>query len=371
MLEFDSPPYTSYIRLLESLRESDLQRPKVAYREQREPGRGTHDANGTERARLAHMMLLFAVASDVELVRFLLDAEITARRNDSFQGAGDTLTILSLLLLEFGDSDASDTWRFWLAKRANFDTFAGGYDIEFVFSQLAPRQVLKLVEERAPAGESEMLERYNLAEIVDGLDDWRVSLAGRHPRSEADLTTNDCEHWAELFGDLAGQERYGLQNAATPEARAHLYRRLGRHADAVAAWRAAADAATSAWDRASRLSSAVSDAAKASLDTLEDVSQLDALRRHIPSWNNVGLGRMSTQACYELAAAVENPDTGRRLWLTAEGWRGELASLSLVGLQAAVSAAEKWGESEDVANLRSAALAEHERIFGAGKPFDA
>ena len=295
-LDLNEAPYRQYVELLETLRASSDARAQVSFREARDEERGTHDANEQDRARLAHVMLLHSTPSDLDLVRFLLDQEIAARRADSFQGAGDTLTILSLLLLEYGDREPDDTWRFWLAKRANFDTVAGGYDIEFVFSQLAPPQVLKLVEARAPAGELDMLERYDTAEIVGGLHEWRAAVTARYPRTQADLTPYDCENWAELFGDQAGLERFGLQNAPTPEARAYHFRRLGRYSAAVVEWREAAAGTTDAWDRASLLQRAVSDAAKVPLDNAERCSSVLDLVRRLQ-------GRSNQNAASDLAVA--------------------------------------------------------------------
>lgn len=362
MLDLQQPPYVPYVELLEALRRDPAARDAVAFSEAQAEGRGTYDAHEQERARVTHLLRLSATPEDVALIRFLLDQEITARRADSFQGAGDTLSLLSLLLLELGDGELEDTWRFWQAKRANFDTFAGGYDIEFVFSLHPPQQALALIEARGEPGDLDMLSRYDAEEIVRGLAKWRASLARRFPRRLDDLSTMACELWAELFGDLAGMERYGLLNATTPSARGYLYRRLGRPADAVVVWRAAAAAATTAWDRASLLQSALTDAAKVPLDATDEATRLDALRHDIPNWNVLGLGRMSTQACYEAAAALDDPEAGRRLWRMAERWRADLDSFMFNGLCAAIAAAERWGDASDVASLREAARAERARI---------
>lgn len=360
LLNIEKAPYRRYLDMLDALRESPEARVAVAYQAAHSSDRGDYDANELERARLAHILLLRAAPDDVELVRFLLDEEIVACSTDSFQGAGDTLTILSLLTLEYGD--ASDTWRFWLAKRANFDTLAGGYDIEFVFAQLPPAEVLRFVKERGTAKDYNLLEEYIAEGVPVGIDRWRASMVARYPRTLANMSTRDFEAWAELFGDAANQEYFGLQNAEGPASRAHLYRRLGQYDRAVTEWRAAANDATTPWDQASYLESAMSDAAKARLAVLDVVERLDSLRRQIPSWNVVGLGRMATQACYELAVAVNDAEIGPRVWRMAEAWRSELASFTLVGLQAALAAAAKWGTPSDVEVLAQAITEERKRI---------
>lgn len=363
MLDLDRPPYRDYVQLLDALRRSDDVWPLVAYEEHHTAERGTHDVNGSERARLVHILQLRAAPEDLGLVRRLLDAEIEARHKDSFQGAGDVLAVLSLLLLELGDGDPEDTWRFWSAKRANFDTFAGGYDIDFVFAQRPADEVLALLQERSPDA-VHALRRYDIPQIVDGLERWRGKLAGRYPRMLEDLTTRDAEAWAEVFGDQEAQERFGLLHAMTAVERARLFRRLGEHRKAVPEWRAAAALAESAWDTAARLRDAVVDAAKVPMAAMAEVEQLDALRAEIPCWNEVGLGRMATQACYALAAVTSEDEGGQELWATAERWRRELESFTLVGLRTAVTAAERWGTPEDVQALRHAVDVECARIHG-------
>jgi len=364
MLDLNQPPYRASVDLLRELRAAPDFRSLVAYDEVKEPRRGTHDRNQEERMRLAHILQVEAVAGDVELVRFLLDQEITARRRDSFQGAGDTLAILSLLLLEHGGGDVEDTWRFWLAKTANFDTFAGGYDIEFVVAQGAPEAFVALVGARDP-GKLDLLERYDLDAVCQGIDGWRARLRARHhPASLGAFTAVHERVWAEDFGDDAAFASLLMAEAHTAEDRARAFVQLGRHGEALDAWREAAAEAPTAWDRAARLRDALTTAAKVPVATWAEAEQLDALWGEIDNWSGLGLGRQGTQACHELAAAVDDGEVGPRLWQLAERWRSELTSYPLVGLQAAVAAAKRWGTAGEVADLERAAHAEHVRIFG-------
>jgi cytochrome c2 len=364
MLDLTQPPYRATVDLLHALRDDPDLRPLVAYDEAHEPRRGTHDRNQPERLRLAHILQVAAVADDVGLVRFALDEEITARQRDSFQGCGDALRILSLLLLEHGGGDLEDTWRFWRAKTANFDTFAGGYDIEFVVAQTDPEAVVQLVTERDP-GKLGALQRYDLAQVRQDVEAWRTRLRARHyPRSLAAFTNPHARVWAEDFGDDAALEGLLMAEATTAEDRARAFQQLGKHGEALLAWREAAAAATTAWDRAARLRDAMQSAAKGPVATLAEAEELDGLRSQIDNWHGLGLGRQCTQACHELAAAVDDPQVGPRLWRMAERWRSDLVSYTLVGLQAGVAAAKRWGTASERADLERAAHAEHVRIHG-------
>ena len=363
MLDLEQLPYRPHLDRLSALRASDAPWASLAFEEAQSAERGTYDANEGARACLAHVLLLRGEACDAALVRFLLEQEVTARTRDSFQGAGGTLTILSALLLEWAPPDPDDIWLFWTAKRANFDTAAGGYDIEFVFAQHAPSVVRDRIRARGTPEDQEAIAAYDVDDIVDGLPAWRASLARRYARTLEAMTAAEAEAWAEQFGDEEGQERFGLLRATTPEARARLYRRLGRFEAAVPEWEAAAREAESPWDQASRLQSALTDAAKVPMALSSAVEALDALRDQIPSWNEVGLGRMATQACFEHAAALDG-DAGHHSWSVAERWHRDLGSFPLVGRRAALAAAKKWGSASDVDRLQVAVDEEHQRIYG-------
>ncbi len=363
MFDLERPPYRDTLQALKQARTSPGTWSRFAYRAAHSAERADHDRNEAARWRLAHMLLLFGVASDVALVRFLLDAEIQARRTDSFQGAGDALTILSLLLVEWGQGETADLVRFWRAKRANFDTYAGGYDIDFVFCQHPPEQVFAHLAQDDPDAMASM-KRYDPAQILAGLPRWRRALRRRYPRSAAELVPDHAQAWAEAFGDTKAELHYGLQQAQTPADRARLYARLGHPSEALSAWREAAERAESPWDEASALRSAIVCAAQAGVETLEEVQRLDALRGEIPNWGEVGLGRMATQACFSLAAACKTPAHGQALWRTARSWQAELTSFTLVGLRAAQDAAALWGTPEEQGAIQAAHDAEHARIYG-------
>jgi hypothetical protein len=76
-LDLNQAPYARYFGLLATLRTTPESWSalgcKVVSTES-----GDHDADETERARVAHALLIAATADDLELVRFLLDAEVHA-----------------------------------------------------------------------------------------------------------------------------------------------------------------------------------------------------------------------------------------------------------------------------------------------------
>lgn len=112
----------------------------------------------------------------------------------------------------------------------------------------------------------------------------------------------------------------------------------------------------------SRLRNHLSDAAKAGIINVAAAREIDQLRRHIESWRRVGLGRMTTQVCFEQAAAASDRTQGRELFELAEAWRLGLTSFPLVGIEAAAAAAGRWGTPDEIERIRIAAEKERTRI---------
>ncbi|MEZ4224789.1 MAG: hypothetical protein R3B13_27805 [Polyangiaceae bacterium] len=364
MLDLHAPPYADYAQRLDRLRRDPTSWTSLGFAASGdEPGVDVHEL---DRWRVVHLLHLSATPADRDLIRYLLDQEILARVHCA-EGAGDPLSMLSTLLLEFGDE--GDAARFWRAKTANFDTSAGGYDIEFIVARLDGDDVATRVASAdiaaalAAMGTDDLdaLERYDWAQIRDDLPGWRSSLDRRYSR-KAPEDPQACEAWAELFGDSAGVLHHGLAAANSELDRAYVYRRVGQHAQAARRFREAAGSAADAWERTSRLRDALSEATKAGQTDLESARSIDALRAQIESWNEVGLGRMSTEAVFEQAAIAEDEATGRALFRLAERWRSELRSFFLVGLEAALRAAQRWGSEADVERIRQALHDERARI---------
>lgn len=99
----------------------------VCYEEYKNGEWGTDDANYTNRLCLAYY-LLYDRIDDEDAVVYLFGEELKDRENNSFQGIGTTLQILTRLLKKYdGNHKYADL--FQRAKNANFDC-ACGYDPE-------------------------------------------------------------------------------------------------------------------------------------------------------------------------------------------------------------------------------------------------
>lgn len=97
---------------------------QVCYQETRNQENGTYDAHYTNRLRLAYYLLL--EHQDCEMiVKKLFEEELKDRQNNSFQGIGTCLEILTFLLMKFNHGQYDEL--FEQAKQANFDCYCG-YD---------------------------------------------------------------------------------------------------------------------------------------------------------------------------------------------------------------------------------------------------
>lgn len=117
--------------------------------------RGQTDAHAANRLRLA-LALQFGEVREEALIRTLLTEEIAAREQDSFQGIGPTLEILSNLLLAYDRLE--DEALFIRAKNANFDCFCGYTPGEPTYPQTVTEEDRDFwIELSARLGEPELL----------------------------------------------------------------------------------------------------------------------------------------------------------------------------------------------------------------------
>lgn len=104
----------------------------VCYQERQDAVYGTQDANYTNRMRLSYY-LLYAHIDDEAAITYLFEEELKDRETNSFQGIGQTISILTSLLREYNRNHTYDHL-FERAKTANFDC-ACGYDANVQISR--------------------------------------------------------------------------------------------------------------------------------------------------------------------------------------------------------------------------------------------
>lgn len=89
---------------------------------------GSHDKNYINRTRLCYGLIyeVSEIQDKENIVRELFAEEVKSRRNESFQGVGINLVLLTVMLRKY---EPADSQLFENAKNANFDCFCG-YEYE-------------------------------------------------------------------------------------------------------------------------------------------------------------------------------------------------------------------------------------------------
>ena len=99
------------------------------YKKVRDKEYGDTDGNYTNRTRICFGLLYNSFEYDTEnIIRELFETEVVSRENESFQGIGVNLEILTFLLKKYNNLD--DLKLFERAKNANFDCCCG-YEVDF------------------------------------------------------------------------------------------------------------------------------------------------------------------------------------------------------------------------------------------------
>lgn len=107
------------------------------YCKERNETYGDTDKNYTNRTRVCYGLMYGEYSSEIieDAVRELFETEITSRENESFQGVGINIEMLTALLLKYNNTENEKL--FERAKNANFDCFLG-YNKEYCQKAFEP-----------------------------------------------------------------------------------------------------------------------------------------------------------------------------------------------------------------------------------------
>lgn len=163
--------------------------------------RGDYDTQ--EKQRYAAMLAIQYdfKETDEALVRFLVEQETVARRNDSFQGIGDALWLGAYLLARFKRPE--DIPLFYQAKVANFDTYCG-FDREFMYIALYD-ETTAYVQQNFPDLLDEIKDDFATTE---DLEQWWKNLAQRFPDNEEKESLDTLFHRYIYFDDKEKAKYY-------------------------------------------------------------------------------------------------------------------------------------------------------------------
>ncbi len=165
---------------------------RVAYRPYTHEHWGCQDAASQDRTRLA-CYLLFGGAEDLLLAEHLFEEELKDRQNNSFQGVGPCLEMLTALLAR-RNADGRYDELFRQAKNANFDC-ACGYDP----NQQAPESLDQLA----------LADCIGLAVLLDQPEETRqlTQIWKAGVRKWDDDSCRNLLRWNNYLGDRSDHER--------------------------------------------------------------------------------------------------------------------------------------------------------------------
>jgi len=307
------------------------------------------------------------------LIRYLFEEEIKSEEGYASFGSCsifESYELASFLLLKF--KDPSDIPLFYRAKHASFDKGCG-YDREHFYVALKEKTDA-YVEEHFPEIFSLIDGDYEEYEFENYLDAWWQQKIDDYPNDREEESLYKHFQDAILYGDKKKAEELLLKwDNETKESKDKLellsraYRDLEKHEKLFEiSKKLRTNKEKSLWDEASELKDFVVLATKAKAydEGLAYAKELALIFSQTTEWYNVGLGRMSKEAVFNLAKSIDNQTMANEAFQIAHQWHEENNNMSWSGLEVAWKSAEYCGLEEIQSYYKSLAESERKRIEG-------
>lgn len=298
---------------------------------------GQVDRRELDRLQLAWALQYEATPDDADLIRAVFAYEVEWREVAPFQGIGETLEILGILIAR--DRRVEDVWLLGRAKYANFDCGCG-FDVEHLAAGGIAASIAHVRASSRPAEEREpILSRLVGEDGAPTLEEAQVSawLELRQRHVLASLANESIMVWLDRAlvldqRELARQLVVDWANACEHNRDADFlsslagyWRDLGDFAEEATARDELLLALSTPFDRASERERAAVASRRAghwqrALDHLDHAALLHRPRR---DWRKLGLGRSLVLEAYSLAAEAP-PEVARAALALAE----ELAAVT-------------------------------------------
>lgn len=292
---------------------------------------------------------------DKELIKFLIINEVEDRKNDSFQGCGDSLTLISYLLAKYKEPE--NIWLFEEAKCANFDTFCGYYS-EFIFSA-GIEATCKYLEKFELTENNKYLFKLknelqsiftekDIEEFLERMESWfpdRIEKESTETLLERAIEFNDYNEGERLLGVLEKEDNcdYGS-----------LYYRaksLENYPKAILYQERILETAKNAQEKVSSLHN-ISEMYCLNLDFLnafETSKKWYSLLDLFDDWRQIGLGRFCAENWFDICLGLYNQNSKYALdsFKYGDAMVRKLKNYSLQLLEKAYKCSEYIGSSRD------------------------
>lgn len=305
---------------------------------------------------------------DRDLIRYLLQQEIIARRNFSIGGGGDGLLLSAYLLATF--KNPNDILLYYQAKNSNFDASCT-IDTEFLFYALRDK-TKAYVQQNFPEIYDDLGGYESKIDYESSVMDWWERLSHNYPDKEEDESLYTLYRRNIYFNnyDIA-TEHLEKWKASTPDSAdknstlKHMYIELEDYAAVIELLKQELKISDSHWDRTSCYRDLLEYYTKTqqSINGLKIVELIDDELKQFSDWKNIGLGRMTIEQIFEFSLLTDNPEITVEAFEIAYKWLMKAKNnISYVGLECAMKAAEKSTCHTEFNQLEKMLSVERKRI---------
>jgi tetratricopeptide (TPR) repeat protein len=361
-----------YRDLLERLRRDRGSWSELAYVAMPDPKWTRTDGNYVRRYGVLLCLQYDRRDEDYDLIRYLFEQEVLARRDDPFQGETCALHLGAFLVARFRRPE--DIPLFWEAKNANFDTLCA-FNPEYLFfpDREVGLEFLRRQPERLQDVLPQLLGRNPEAFDRDHLEQWWQEKQRAYPDQEEDESPLEMAQRA-ITLDAIEEGRHWLDrweamqpvDAGTLHTLIYLRKGLDQPAEALAAAEKQRDLCKEdPWNYASALLRIPPFLVRLGRydEALEVLSELDRLLARHRDWRRLGLARMVVEEMLDVAASDGCPEPIRqRAWNLAHGLLRRGVRASLIVLEKAEQVAGRVGDRASKEKYSKRAARERERI---------
>ena len=326
------------------------------------------DANAKNRYALLIELQYNLQKEDEELIRYLLIQEILASETHGMGGASDSLMLNIYLLATFKNPD--DIILFYKAKYSNFDTSCA-VGSEFMFYALADKTEA-FTEKNFPEIYDDIKGLYSRFYSESALSEWWHNLLEYYPDCIKNEDLYTLYQRSFYFDDYTLARNYLEQwNEKTPDSAnkksvlKHAYVEFEEYSKVIELLKEELVACETSWERTSCLGDLLDfyTRTEQSENAYTVVESIDKELQKSSDWKNTGLVQMTIEQIFEFSVSTNNAEFAIKAFNLAYKWLGKIkGSISYVGLNIALNAANRYGLVKESDQLGKLVLAKKRKL---------
>ena len=326
------------------------------------------DANAKARYALLIELQYDLQIRDEDLIRYLFRQEILASETNSMGGVSDSLILNAYLLVGF--KNPNDIILFYNAKNSNFDA-SFVIDNEFMFYALKDKTET-FIKINFPEIHDSLKAIYPRYYCGGDLEEWWDHLSSDYPKQESSEDLYNLYQRSFHFEDYELAKKYLKKwdeeipdSVNKKSALKYAYIELKEYLCVIELLKDELAASTSHWDRLSCYRDLLKFYTKVeqSDNASKTVECIDKELEKFIDWKNVGLATITIEQIFEFSLSTDNTEFGVNAFNIAYKWLRKIKySISYVGLDTALKAANKYDLTVQANKLEKLLIAEQHRI---------